>query len=142
MLLSFLFFSFCRDIRSPSGKISLAFQFCLLSHLYTMPLISRFWAALSFRQLVLVAGQQQCYVGAGAENRGPPSLVPCLSSGESACCLLGDTCLSGNTCYNFETGDLYQYGCTDITYTNSVCPYKCGWNSSKFDDTRGMKHAC
>lgn len=78
-----------------------------------------------------VNGQQQCYFGPGAENRGTSDLVPCESSGQSACCLLGDTCLSGNTCYNFESGNLYQYGCTDITYQDESCPYKCGWNSSK-----------
>ncbi|KAK5133567.1 hypothetical protein LTR08_007606 [Meristemomyces frigidus] len=74
--------------------------------------------------------QQQCYFGPGADGRAPSEVVPCLGSGQSACCLLGDTCLSGNTCYNYATGDLYQYGCTDITYTDSTCPYKCGWNTT------------
>jgi len=46
----------------------------------------------------LVVCQQECYFAAGAANRGPANLVPCEQSGESACCLLGDTCLSGNMC--------------------------------------------
>ena len=79
--------------------------------------------------VTLTLGQQECYFGPGASNRGPSSLVPCLSTGQSACCLLGDTCLSGNTCYNYKTGDLYQYGCTDITYRDATCPYKCGWSA-------------
>lgn len=78
-----------------------------------------------------VISQQQCYFGPGAVNRGPTNLVPCLGSGNSACCLLGDICLSGNTCWNYETGDLYQYGCTDISYKDSTCPFKCGFNVSK-----------
>jgi len=53
-----------------------------------------------------------------------------MASGQSACCLLGDICLSGSTCWNFDTGNLYQYGCTDITYKDETCPYKCGSNST------------
>lgn len=80
-----------------------------------------------------VISQQQCYFGPGAVNRGPTNLVPCLGSGNSACCLLGDICLSGNTCWNYETGDLYQYGCTDINYKDSTCPFKCGFNVSMYN---------
>jgi hypothetical protein len=87
--------------------------------------IGLFWI---FAQTAFVAGQQQCYFGPGAVNRGPANLVPCNSTGTSTCCLLGDTCLSGNTCYNYATGDLYQYGCTDITYQDVTCPYKCGFD--------------
>lgn len=93
--------------------------------------ISRAWLSLLLGPVLLANAQQECYFGPGAENRGPSNLVPCTTTGESACCLLGDTCLSGNTCYNYASGDLYQYGCTDITYEDSVCPYKCGWNASK-----------
>ena len=78
----------------------------------------------------LINAQQQCYYGPGAENRGPSDLVPCMNTGQSACCLLGDVCLSGNTCWNYVTGNLYQYGCTDISYKDKSCPYKCGFNSS------------
>ncbi|KAF1352552.1 hypothetical protein BDV97DRAFT_293131 [Delphinella strobiligena] len=86
-------------------------------------MLSSAWSTLLLVPIVLVIGQQQCYFGPGAESRGPAELIPCLDSGPSSCCLLGDTCLSGNTCYNYLTGDLYQYGCTDITYTDSVCPH-------------------
>ncbi|KAF2669978.1 hypothetical protein BT63DRAFT_227079 [Microthyrium microscopicum] len=78
-----------------------------------------------------VLAQQQCYFGPGASNRGPNNLVPCNGTGTSACCLLGDTCLSGNTCYNYATGDLYQYGCTDINYEDPTCPFKCGWDPTR-----------
>lgn len=76
--------------------------------------------------------QQNCYYGPGAGFRGPSELVPCNTTGSaSACCLLGDTCLSGNACYNFLTGNTYQYGCTDINYEDASCPRKCGWDPAK-----------
>lgn len=96
----------------------------------------------------LVGGQQQCYFGPGADNRGPPELVPCPNDGQSSCCLLGDLCMSGNACWGFETGDTYQYGCTDITYTDDSCPYKCGLNTSMLTWTSAqealadMMHVC
>ncbi|KAK4560952.1 hypothetical protein LTR86_004907 [Recurvomyces mirabilis] len=73
--------------------------------------------------------QNQCYYASGA--KGPSNLVPCNPSGQSSCCLLGDICLSGNACYDFTTGDTYQYGCTDSNYQDSTCPYKCGWDSTR-----------
>jgi hypothetical protein len=79
----------------------------------------------------IIFAQQQCYFGPGAQNRGPSNLVPCMNTGQSACCLLGDVCLSGNACWNYDTGNTYQYGCTDISYKDKTCPYKCGFNSSK-----------
>jgi hypothetical protein len=77
-----------------------------------------------------IFAQQQCYFGPGAANRGPSELVPCSNDGESACCLLGDTCLSGNACYNNAKGNVYQYGCTDLSYTDPSCPLKCGYDTS------------
>ena len=88
------------------------------------------YAALVLVLVHLIFAQQQCYFGPGAQNRGPSELVPCLNTGQSACCLLGDVCLSGNTCWNYVTGNLYQYGCTDVSYKDESCPYKCGFNSS------------
>ncbi|SMR56476.1 unnamed protein product [Zymoseptoria tritici ST99CH_3D1] len=78
-----------------------------------------------------VLGQQQCYYGPGAQYRGGSNLVPCNTTGTSACCLQGDTCLSGNSCYNVLTGNVYMYGCTDIRYKDSTCPYKCGFDPLK-----------
>ena len=80
---------------------------------------------------VLAIGQPACYVGPGSRNRALSGVVPCVESGESACCLLGDVCLPGNSCWNYDTGDTYQYGCTDINYADASCPYKCGWNTSR-----------
>lgn len=79
----------------------------------------------------MALAQQQCYYGPGAQNRGDSNLVPCNSTGSSACCLQGDTCLSGNACYNFDSGNVYQYGCTDIDYNDKTCPYKCGFDPGK-----------
>lgn len=73
-----------------------------------------------------------CYYGPGLQ--GPSELVACLptkAGTESGCCLLGDTCLGGSACYNYDTGDIYQYGCTDRTYQDSSCPLKCAWNTSQ-----------
>jgi hypothetical protein len=95
-------------------------------------LTSLFWFNLAVLA-VLANAQRPCYVGAGLEYRAPPFVVPCLDNEqEVACCSLGDVCLSGNTCWNFDAGNLYQYGCTDVTYTDQTCPYKCGWNTSQF----------
>lgn len=82
--------------------------------------------------IALAHGQRACYVGPGLEYRAPSYVVPCVEDGESACCMLGDTCLSGSVCWNYDVGNLYQYGCTDSTYSDSSCPYKCGWNASKY----------
>lgn len=79
-----------------------------------------------------VAAQQNCYYGPGAGFRGPSELVACNTSSTTlACCLSGDTCLSGNACYNYATGNTYQYGCTDINYEDESCPKKCGWDPAK-----------
>src|ERR1700761_8565822 len=98
------------------------------SQRYSMPCLSIVSLSLLLAQIVFVAAQQECYFAAGASYRGPTNLVPCNNTGTSACCLLGDTCLSGSTCYNYATGDLYQYGCTDITYQDPSCPRKCEWD--------------
>ncbi|KXT08372.1 hypothetical protein AC579_2990 [Pseudocercospora musae] len=90
--------------------------------------------ALAWSVLLLFGtalGQQQCYFSAGAQYRAESQVVPCNGTGASTCCLLGDTCLSGNTCYNHATGNLYQYGCTDINYKDGSCPYKCGLDPNK-----------
>lgn len=93
---------------------------------------SLFWFILAVLA-VLANAQKPCYVGPGLEYRAPSFVVPCVDNDqEVACCSLGDICLSGNTCWNFDTGNLYQYGCTDVTYTDQTCPYKCGWNTSQF----------
>lgn len=76
----------------------------------------------------VVRTQQECYYGPNATHRGSSDLVPCSNNGQSSCCLLGDVCLAGGACWNEATGDTYQYGCTDITYTDASCPSKCGWD--------------
>ncbi|KAF2149675.1 hypothetical protein K461DRAFT_215690, partial [Myriangium duriaei CBS 260.36] len=77
-----------------------------------------------------VNAQQQCYFGPGASSRAGSDVVPCQSSGQSACCLLGDTCLSGNTCYNNAAGNVYQYGYVSGVNGTWVChaPESCGCN--------------
>ncbi|EGP86609.1 uncharacterized protein MYCGRDRAFT_109999 [Zymoseptoria tritici IPO323] len=79
-----------------------------------------------------VLGQQQCYYGPGAQYRGGSNLVPCNTTGTSACCLQGDTCLSGNSCYNVLTGNVY-IAASILDFSNAwVChaPESCGceWN--------------
>ncbi|KAF2423743.1 hypothetical protein EJ08DRAFT_440803 [Tothia fuscella] len=73
-----------------------------------------------------VLAQQQCYFGPEPMHRGSDRLQPCTGDGLVACCLLGDICYAGNACWNYNTGVLYQYGCTDINYRDASCPYKCG----------------
>ncbi|KAF2487551.1 hypothetical protein BDY17DRAFT_13404 [Neohortaea acidophila] len=78
----------------------------------------------------LTSAQAACYWAAGPQYRLPESagVVPCDENGYSACCKLGDICLAGNACYNFETDDTYQYGCSDPSYKDPSCPFKCDWN--------------
>lgn len=90
----------------------------------------RLWSTFSLAPVLLAAGQK-CYVGPNEEYRGKEDLVPCSTDGDSACCLRGDICLSGNACWDAQTGNTYQYGCTDSDYRSEVCPYKCGANSSR-----------
>jgi len=98
-----------------------------------MSFVALYLLALAFSiHIPLSSAQQNCYYGPGAGFRGPRELVACnTTSTISACCLLGDTCLSGNACYNYATNNLYQYGCTDITYEDEACPQKCGWDPAK-----------
>ena len=77
------------------------------------------------------SAQAACYVGPGLQYRAPSWVVPCVDDGASACCALGDVCLSGNACYNFYTRNTYQYGCTDVKYEDASCPAKCGFNASR-----------
>lgn len=129
-LIFYLLLCFFASLITPT-RTSRATMLHKSSFFLSMPLRSTaFRWCLLLSHCLLVTGQQECYFAAGAVNRGPANLVPCEASGQSACCLLGDTCLSGSTCYNFESGDLYQYGCTDITYKDASCPFKCGWNAS------------
>ena len=74
---------------------------------------------------------QTCYVSAGVE--ADSSVVPCGSSGVSACCQLGDICLSDSACFNYVTGVTYLYGCTDSSYSDGVCPWKCGTDYSEYN---------
>ena len=97
-----------------------------------MPSILSSLAIALLSRVHIISAQQNCYYGPGAGFRGPRELVACnTTSTISACCLLGDTCLSGNACYNYATNNLYQYGCTDITYEDEACPQKCGWDPAK-----------
>ena len=94
-------------------------------------LVPSLYIFLSRALLIQADNVNLCYFGPGEENRAFSDLVPCSGSGTSACCLLGSVCLTGNACWDPTTGDTYQYGCTDITYTDQSCPSKCGFNTSK-----------
>ena len=91
------------------------------------------WLSVLLSYISSTSAQQDCYYGPGAGFRGSAELQPCNNTGGgfSSCCLLGDTCLSGNTCYNYATNNVYQYGCTDINYQDESCPQKCGWDPAK-----------
>ena len=65
-----------------------------------------------------------CYTSAGM--KGNVDVAPCSDTEQSvACCNLGDICLENNACFNYEYGVTYIYGCTDPSYTDPACPYKC-----------------
>jgi hypothetical protein len=70
-----------------------------------------------------LAFSQTCYISAGVAAAS--FVVPC-GTGTVACCQLGDICLGDSACYNAATGVTYLYGCSDSSYTNAVCPWKCG----------------
>jgi len=97
----------------------------MLLHLYSTIVVTT--GLLS----TIVSAQNNCYYGPGAGFRGPSNLVACNSSAEfSPCCLSGDTCLTGNACYNYASGNVYQYGCTDLNYEDESCPRKCNFDPS------------
>jgi hypothetical protein len=85
-------------------------------------------AVLSFAAalLGLVSAQDnQCFYA--ANKRAGSIIVPCSSAGRYAsCCQLGDICLSDGACWNPKYNVTYLYGCTDSSYTDYTCPYKCG----------------
>ena len=87
--------------------------------------------------LVAVASaQNQCYYA--ADERAGSAIIPCGgSSSISACCQIGDLCLSDSACWNPTHNVTYLYGCTDPTYTDSACPWKCG---SGFGKTTHIRH--
>ncbi|KAF2473986.1 uncharacterized protein BDR25DRAFT_257070, partial [Lindgomyces ingoldianus] len=69
---------------------------------------------------------QLCYIAAG--EVAPSNLIPCYTdwgAPQASCCLKGDMCLEGNSCYDQLTGVTYQYGCTDLEYKDKNCPRKC-----------------
>ncbi|KAF6817048.1 hypothetical protein CPLU01_13684 [Colletotrichum plurivorum] len=84
-----------------------------------------------FSLISVATGQadwNQCYYDKDAV--APPDLLPCLnetaagSNRASWCCFAGDTCLD-RACFNYTTGNVYQYGCNDPTYQDENCPKKC-----------------
>ena len=41
------------------------------------------------------------------------------------------TCMAANACFDPGTGNIYLYGYTKSTYTDSKCPVKCGYDTGK-----------
>ena len=75
--------------------------------------------------LRVATAQNQCYYA--ANTRAGSAIIPCGgSSSISACCQIGDLCLSDSACWNPTHNVTYLYGCTDPTYTDASCPWKCG----------------
>ena len=88
-------------------------------------------SARLLREVVLLSlsalslGQTQCYYAADA--MAGSAFVPCGGiDSYSACCQLGDLCLSQNSCWNPSHNVTYLYGCSDPSYTDASCPWKCG----------------
>ncbi|KAK5064292.1 hypothetical protein LTR84_000125 [Exophiala bonariae] len=69
--------------------------------------------------------QNDCYYAAG--ERAGSAIVPCGSGDSiSSCCQIGDLCLSDSACWNPTHNVTYLYGCSDPTYSDPSCPWKCG----------------
>jgi len=80
---------------------------------------------LSLCLSVAFAQTNQCFYA--ANERAGSAIVPCASgSGFVACCQIGDLCLSDSACWNPQHNVTYLYGCTDPTYSDYTCPFKCG----------------
>ncbi|KIV82198.1 hypothetical protein PV11_04325 [Exophiala sideris] len=73
--------------------------------------------------------QNECYYA--ANKRAGSAIIPCGTGTYSACCQIGDLCLSDGACWNPTHNVTYLYGCTDPNYADSTCPWKCG---SDFDN--------
>jgi hypothetical protein len=90
-----------------------------------MPNHWRTVASLCLALLDLVYADAGCYYAANA--RAASIIIPCSSApGFSTCCQMGDLCLSNNACWNPQYNITYLYGCTDPSFTDNTCPYKCG----------------
>jgi hypothetical protein len=80
---------------------------------------------LSLYLSVAFAQTNQCFYA--VDERAGSAIVPCASgSAFAACCQIGDICLSDSACWNPQYNVTYLYGCTDPTYSDYTCPYKCG----------------
>jgi len=92
--------------------------------------------------ITLVSAQDnQCFYA--ADKRAGSSIVPCSSGpGYASCCQLGDICLSDSACWNAEYNVTYLYGCTDSTYTDYTCPYKCGASFGQYALHLGERVRC
>ncbi|KAF2708866.1 hypothetical protein K504DRAFT_290526 [Pleomassaria siparia CBS 279.74] len=79
-----------------------------------------------------VADTQRCFYD--KDQLAPDYIIPCYTGWGNAhfsCCKVGNKCLEHNACYDSDTGNTYQYGCTDETYQDPSCPQKCDLDRSK-----------
>jgi len=98
------------------------------------------WLAAEFITLVS-AQDNQCFYA--ADKRAGSIIVPCNSGpGYASCCQLGDICLSDSACWNAKYNVTYLYGCTDSTYTDYTCPYKCGPSFGQYALHLGERVRC
>ena len=100
-------------------KLSSCLRFPPPSQLSRLLLLS-----LLLEHVPLTRTTDTCYYESGA--RAASYIVPCPSTASpTSCCQLGDICLSDNACLSTGFNITYLYGCTDPTYQDATCPYKC-----------------
>jgi hypothetical protein len=90
------------------------------------------WLWINFINTAIARTPQQCYYD--ANKPAADDILPCYPSTFSShytCCKAGDKCLEDKACYDLDTGNTYQYGCTDSTFTDPHCPQKCELDTEK-----------
>lgn len=81
----------------------------------------------------LYISQGTCYFGPGQVS--DRNFIPCGNaelSGPQSCCYVGDYCLAQTACWDNTTVVTYLAGCTDPTYSSSVCTNKFNYPDQQY----------
>jgi hypothetical protein len=78
-----------------------------------------------FLDSVFSATERQCYWPDGTGLDSPPVWVACNATADvSVCCAENDACTTNGWCLG-SSGYVYRGGCTDPSWTSSVCQQQC-----------------
>jgi hypothetical protein len=90
------------------------------------------WLWCNLLRIAVARTPHPCYYD--VNKPASDDILPCYPSTFSdhyTCCKAGDKCLEDKACYDLDTGNTYQYGCTDPTFKDAHCPRKCELDTAK-----------